>query len=309
LDKEDNLLVAKRVDIGVSCKNELKQIEKDKAKLKVTDREILQFKDECRQFIIAMVKKLNERSPLKCAAVRAISSLDPYLISSQPNLAKSRFDEYVQLMLKHWWIEQSSAECATKQFKKLVSKANEGNQFAELFQQFNWTSKESSLDCFYRDILTSKHFPNVIIDLKLLIQKALILSHGQATVESGFSINESLLDTNLQEQSLINLRSIYDAILSQSDGKTLDDFPISQKLKTSCRMASQRYRVHLEENKKKEQTTLTTAEKKRKQLQSELYEVKKKIKLYEKQSDTQREMLVIEQKKIETQLSHLAQCQ
>ena len=69
LDKEDNFLVAKRVGIGFSCKNELKQIEKDKAKLKVTDREILQFKDKCRQFIIAMVKKLNERSPLKCAAV------------------------------------------------------------------------------------------------------------------------------------------------------------------------------------------------------------------------------------------------
>lgn len=178
MDKEDNFLVAKRVDIGVSCKNELKQIEKDKAKLKVTEREILQFKDECRQFIIAMVKKLNVRSPLKCAAVRAISRLDPYLISFQPNLAKSRFDDYVQLMLKHQWIEQSSAECVTKQLNKLVSKAKEeGNQFAELFQQFNWTSKESSLDCFYRGILTSKHFPNGIIDLKLLIQKALILSH------------------------------------------------------------------------------------------------------------------------------------
>lgn len=41
---------------------------------------------------------------------------------------------------------------------------------------------------------------------------ALSLSHGNASVESGFSVNEDLLVENLQESSLINQRIVYDAI-------------------------------------------------------------------------------------------------
>ena len=40
----------------------------------------------------------------------------------------------------------------------------------------------------------------------------LILSHGNATVERGFSINAHCLVENQHEQSLVAQRSIYDAI-------------------------------------------------------------------------------------------------
>ena len=60
---------------------------------------------------------------------------------------------------------------------------------------------QSSLDSFYATILTSKHFPNDILDLKILMQKALIFSHGQAHVESRCSIKDTFLSTSSRRVS------------------------------------------------------------------------------------------------------------
>lgn len=50
-------------------------------------------------------------------------------------------------------------------------------------------------------------------DLYSVIQLILIFSHGNAFVESGFSINKQLLVENLQEKSIIAQRLVYDNIL------------------------------------------------------------------------------------------------
>ncbi len=40
----------------------------------------------------------------------------------------------------------------------------------------------------------------------------MILSHGNASVEGGFSINKEVLVENLKEKSVVALRTVYDAI-------------------------------------------------------------------------------------------------
>ena len=45
-----------------------------------------------------------------------------------------------------------------------------------------------------------------------VVHRVLTFSHGNADVESGFSVNEALLADNLKEESLINLRIVNDAI-------------------------------------------------------------------------------------------------
>ncbi|KFM82820.1 hypothetical protein X975_20301, partial [Stegodyphus mimosarum] len=64
------------------------------------------------------------------------------------------------------------------------------------------------LDHFYKDLINNSDFKELWNVVKLV----LILSHGNATVESGFSVNNDMLVENLQETSLTAMRTVYDAI-------------------------------------------------------------------------------------------------
>lgn len=100
------------------------------------------------------------------------------------------------------------------QFDNLISLST--TRFNEKFESFD--EKEHSLDVFYSDLFKTKQaFPNGCDDLYSLVKDVLILSHGQADVEKGFSINKGMLIENLHEETLVNLRlfflsCIYDSL-------------------------------------------------------------------------------------------------
>lgn len=70
---------------------------------------------------------------------------------------------------------------------------------------------EIRLDHFWVDLITScgkKDYEN----LWSFMKNVMILSHGNATVERGFSINKECLVDNQKEKSLIAQRIIYDTV-------------------------------------------------------------------------------------------------
>lgn len=74
----------------------------------------------------------------------------------------------------------------------------------------------------------------------------MILSHGQASVERGFSINKALEVENLKEQSYIGQRLIYENVSSIE----LHSFPITKDMRKRVANSRQKYVNHLEEQKK-----------------------------------------------------------
>jgi len=74
--KEDHNVYSK-IDIGFRVEKELKSAVDPKTKKNVTDKEIMQFKLECRYFLVAIVKKIMDKSPLKFALARNLSFMDP----------------------------------------------------------------------------------------------------------------------------------------------------------------------------------------------------------------------------------------
>ena len=48
-----------------------------------------------------------------------------------------------------------------------------------------------------------------------VIKLCMILSHGNARVEAGFSINEQILEVNMKESSVVNQRIAYEGILNE----------------------------------------------------------------------------------------------
>ena len=103
-----------------------------------------------------------------------------------------------------------------------------------------------------------------------VVADLLILSHGQASVERGFSVNKQLEVENLQERSLISQRLVQDH--EQSVGGVLA-VSISKPPLLSAAGAGQKYSSYLDEQKRKK--TSEDVELKRKELVNELDELKK----------------------------------
>ena len=66
------------------------------------------------------------------------------------------------------------------------------------------------LDNFYVKILNQSH-----IHLYEVVKLCLILSYEKARVESGFSIDSEIIGNNLQECSLVLLRTVYEGIMKE----------------------------------------------------------------------------------------------
>ena len=76
------------------------------------------------------------------------------------------------------------------------------------------------------------------------MKNLLLLSHGQASVERGFSINKEIEVENLAEESVVAQRVICDTVMSLGGIHNVD---ISKSLLASAAAARQQYINHLEE--------------------------------------------------------------
>ena len=76
----------------------------------------------------------------------------------------------------------------------------------------------------------------------------LTLSHGQASVERGFSVNKSLLVENIATKSLIVQRIVYENM--KVNNVSAEDVEICLTLRCSVKHARQRYSTYLEEQRK-----------------------------------------------------------
>ena len=69
----------KEVSLGFATENSLSQLKKSD---QVEGGKIKSFIGECRQFLITLLKKIFERSPLGSAFIRAVRILDPITMAS-----------------------------------------------------------------------------------------------------------------------------------------------------------------------------------------------------------------------------------
>ena len=80
-----------------------------------------------------------------------------------------------------------------------------------------------------------------------MVKPLLLLSHGQASVERGFSVNRQVEVENLIGDSFLAERLIRDHIYSVGGIKNVE---ISKSLLPSAASARQRYTAHLEDQRK-----------------------------------------------------------
>ena len=196
LDLNANRVHYKNVKIGIASTSLLN-------KLKTSESVKIQFRGECLDFFIGVVRKLQERCPLKYKLTRAVSSLNPNLIYSNAQLAKKRMTELLTILHEAKLIGVSTSDPADLQFQELCILATGAPEFK------NFDFCKERIDDFYVTILGEKpKFKKLFNVVKLVC----VLSHGNATVESGFSIDSDVLVENLLEKSVVAKRQVCDGI-------------------------------------------------------------------------------------------------
>ena len=114
----------------------------------------------------------------------------------------------------------------------------------------HFDASNDRLDDFFIPLLSTH------AELRDIVKIVLTISHGNARVESGFSINEDMLKDNMKERTLVAYRIVYDGVINQGG---IDNEVVSKKMIKEVDSAHKRYIQHLEENRVKH-----TAGKKRK---------------------------------------------
>lgn len=186
-------LHSKRVDIGFATRKFL-------VEAKVDDKDSTNFRSQCREFLIAIIEKLKERSPLKYLLVLGISALDPFIIKHKPKNGIQRIEIALQCLHHANRVHGDVSEKAKQQYIDLTNAAN--LDLKDKFENFCKSgSDEMGLDKFFFNILAdNKRFTK----LWRVTKMCLVFLYGNASVESGFSISNSLLIENLHETTLVN---------------------------------------------------------------------------------------------------------
>ena len=86
------------------------------------------------------------------------------------------------------------------------------------------------LDEFYHSVLSEKE---ELVDLWKIVQMVLVVSHGQANIERGFSVNDDFLVPNLRKETLVGLRRVYDTM--KSSNLKPHEFEVTDKMIKYCR--------------------------------------------------------------------------
>lgn len=135
---------------------------------------------------------------------------------------------------------------------------------------WKFSPKSERLDEFYHELLANKaEFSQLWETVRL----SLVLSHGQASVERGFSVNKEVMVENLKEHSLVAQRIIHDHVRVIGG---LHNICYTKELFLSASAARQRYHMYLDDERRKKQDE--QKEQKRKALMDEISEMKVKKK-------------------------------
>lgn len=197
VQNKKNMLPAKEVILGFDTRKQLK-------KVTVKPADMLEFRQNCQSAMKQYVLKLLKRSPLTYPLTEAVTCLDPGVIAADVKLANKRLDKLLFILTDKNHISGSTGDIVSKEFRELTALPT----VLEAVKSYSRSDKR--VDNFWRDILKEK-YKNFLMIVRLVC----CLSHGNANVERGFSVNLECLFENMHEDSIVAKRQVYDAIQNQ----------------------------------------------------------------------------------------------
>ena len=213
----------------------------------VSNQQVKVFKEEAQSLLIAVLKKLFERTLLASVVRKCSSIFDPVIMLAgiSSTLLKGLKTLLVHLM-----------ECDILSPTKCYDASNQFSKFLEQdlkryhleFEKFDQICDR--LDDFYPHVIQIQQYESLSFVLRLI----LTLSHGQAAVERCFSINSNVLTQNMNTETVIARKVIKDHMLSDKlDAATIE---VDKSFLKAAGSASTKWRQALadKQNEKKRMT-------------------------------------------------------
>ena len=200
------------------------------------------------------------------------SYFNPLLIWTQPEESKKRFTGVCETFLDANRIETCAADRAKQSWNDLFTSADFRARAKEHSNLPN-SSPDKRLDIFYRNVLADKAECTDLLDV---CQMVLVLSHGNAEAERGFSVNKHILQDNMKERSMVAQRVVHQAIFKAGKFTNIN---IDKQMLGDVRQASLRRKQYLESQKqlKTEEERLAEAKKRKASALKELQAKKKRL--------------------------------
>ena len=150
-----------------------------------------------------------ERSPLGSAVLQCASMFEPSRMSILP---KEKLHEKSKVLLSCFIdlsvISPRKCDKGTSDFKSFL--AEDLSKYATEFQSA--LAERDRLDNIYFSTIQITKYQELLFVLKLL----LILSHGQASVERGFSLKKKILKANMGPETVLAKRLIIDHMVANN---------------------------------------------------------------------------------------------
>ena len=119
LTEKGNLLPSESVKVGFGAKKILSNLPTVQAP------ECRKFKQQAQCFLIKIVEKIRERSPLKCSLSLYLSSLSPIQITSvSDEVLGKRFDKLLEHLDESGWISSTMADSAQSEYRIFINEQN-----------------------------------------------------------------------------------------------------------------------------------------------------------------------------------------
>lgn len=259
LNEKDIFLSYNKINIGINTEQALR-----KAATGVSEKQIMDFRIQARNFLCEVCKKLLNKCPLSYSLVRNISCLNPNYIATNPSGCQTKFKR-VLVVLKNANKVGDDCDIIAEQYYQFVDSVPSIGKDKFL----NFSKESDRLDIFYSDLLKDGKYEKLLKVVKLL----LVISHGQASVERGFSVNKEVESVNLSESGVVARRIICDYVTAKGGIMNVE---VTKGLLLSAASAKNRYDSYLDEQRHKKQSEEQS--RKRKNVLDELEELKKKKK-------------------------------
>ena len=257
IDDKKNHKAYKQIDVGFSTEKELKAAVK---KGDVSEKQVMEFRIDCRKFLMSTLKKILIKCPLIYSLVRNMSALDPREMANNHSGCAEKMKKVLNVLVNASKIKEQTCDDILQEYASFLDRIPViGSNFF-----LSFSPKTQRIDEFFVNHMSAESFPKLVTVVKLL----LLLSHGQASVERGFSVNKETIADNVSQKTLVGRRVICDHVCTV--GGVLN-VSITKELMQSVSSSRKKYEQHLKQNKQEKKTK--ERDQKRKQIQEEADEL------------------------------------
>ena len=183
-------------------------------------------------FLVSTLNKIFDRSPFTCELIRYFAVLNPVvLVSCEQKSCQKRLKLLLNEFMKQNILLSSQCDAAVMDLTSLCS-----NKFKTFRVQFKESKEEiDQLDNFFFQNLTYR----ITKLLVLLSNWSILWGHGQTFVEKQFSVNNQVLDNNMQMMSIVAQKHIVNQV--KANQLTSHSTDTNKDLLLSAKCASARY--------------------------------------------------------------------